>query len=86
MLTRTYTALTAEKSYSRLHSITAGMSVDVPQLAVAIRFHVETNLLRYAAVQRVMAREFSMPVTELPALLDEYRWPSVSSAAAPTLH
>ena len=64
-----------ERAHAKLVEVTNNIEASVhARVRVALRVYFETKILPFGAVQRIGDDGFVLPVAEVPALLDEYRW------------
>jgi hypothetical protein len=66
-----------ERAHSKLLGITESMGheCNMPhQVVVSLVSFFELALLRFGAVEHVVSHEWTLPVSEVPRLLDQYGW------------
>ena len=74
-LVQVHGQLEPKRSYSMARSYVDEMGSEIPEgLCNGVRRHVETRVLAFGAVLRVVTGGFLLSSQKLPELLDEFRW------------
>jgi len=74
-LVQVHGQLEPKRSYSMARSYVDEMGSEIPEgLRNSVRRHVETRVLAFGAVLRVVTGGFLLSSQKLPELLDEFRW------------